>query len=55
MVLELDEREKMILKKALKDEEEELKDVRLRTDKEELRVAIHDDEVVIEKLLKKVA
>jgi hypothetical protein len=55
MVIELDENERVILKKALEDEEEELKDARLRTDKRELRAAIHDDETVIEKILRKVA
>ncbi len=55
MVLELDEIQKAMLKKALQDEEDELKDARVRTDKRELRVAIHEDEAVIESILKKVA
>ena len=55
MVLELDEKEKETVKHALEVLEEELKTVRLKTDKRELRAAIHDDEYMIERILRKVA
>jgi len=55
MVLELDEKEKETLRYALEVLEEELKSERLKTDKRELRAAIHDEEYVVKKILEKVA
>ena len=54
-VLELDEKERELLKRALETFEGELKDVIVRTDKRELRVALHEDEAVIKKILEKVS
>lgn len=51
----MDEKEKETVKHALEVLEEELKTVRLKTDKGELRAAIHDDEYMIERILRKVA
>ena len=55
MVLELDEKEKETVKRALVTLEDELKTVRMKTDKREVRSALHDDEYMIERILKKVA
>lgn len=55
MVLELDEREKEMLKHALEVLEEELKSERVKTDKRVWRAALHDEEYVVKKILKKVA
>ncbi len=55
MVLELDEKEKEILKRALEIFDEELRGEIVKTDKREWRSALHDEEVVVKKILEKVA
>jgi hypothetical protein len=55
MVLELDATEKEIVKHALEVLEEELRTERDRTDKRELKAAIHDEEYAVRRILRKVA
>ncbi len=54
MFLELDEREKEILKRALESFDEELKSEIVRTDKRDWKIALHGDEVVVKKILERV-
>jgi len=51
MVLELDEKEKEMVKRALKSFEEELRSVRVKTDKKEWKAELHGDEDVARKIL----
>lgn len=51
MVLELDEKEKEMVKRALKSFEEELRSVRVKTDKKEWKAELHSDEDVARKIL----
>ena len=55
MVVDLDEKEKEIVKHALEVLEDELKTERLKTDKRDWRASIHDEEEMIHRVLKKVA
>jgi hypothetical protein len=55
MVLELDENERGTVRHALETLEDELRTIRLRTDRREVRAALHDEEDSIKRLLKKVA
>ena len=55
MVLEIDEKDREILRHALEVLEEELKAERLKTDKREFRAALHDEEDSIKRILRKVA
>lgn len=55
MVIELDVKEKKIVKHALEVLEEELRAERAKTDKRELKAAIHDEEYAVRKILRKVA
>ncbi len=55
MVLELDDREKEIVKRALESFEKELRGEIVKTDKREWKAALHDDEAVIKKILEKVS
>jgi hypothetical protein len=55
MVLELDTQERQIVKYALEVLEEELRTERAKTDKMELKAAIHDEEYAVRRILKKVA
>jgi hypothetical protein len=54
MVPALDEKEKETLRHALGVLEEDLKSERVKTDKREWRAALHDEEYVVKKILKKV-
>jgi TRAP-type C4-dicarboxylate transport system substrate-binding protein len=54
MVLELNDREQEILKRALNTFEEELRTVIVKTDKRELREDLRGDEVVVKKILEKI-
>ncbi len=53
MVLELDEKEKEMVKQALESFENELRDLIVRTDKKAARAGLHEDEAVARKVLEK--
>jgi len=55
MVLDLDEKEREIVRHALEILEEELKSERVRTDRREWRAALHEDEDAIKRILEKVS
>ncbi len=55
LTLQLDEKEREILKGALETFQEELKDEIGKTDRREWRAALHDEETVIRKILQKVS
>ncbi len=55
MVLELDDKEKEILKRALESFEEELRGEIVKTDKRKWKAALHDDEIIIKKILERVS
>ncbi len=54
MVLELNDKEQEIVKRALETFEHELRDVLLKTDKFEARHELHDEEAMVKKILEKV-
>jgi len=54
MVLELNDREEEILKRALNTFEEELRTVIGKTDKRELRDNLRDEEIVLKKIMDKI-
>ncbi len=55
MILEIDEKEREMLKYALEFLEEEIKSERMKTDKRVYRAALNDEEDSIKRILKKVA
>ena len=55
MVLELDNKEKEVLKQALKSMDDQLKDERLRTDDREMRECLREDQYLLGRILRKVA
>jgi len=55
VVLEMNEAEKEMLKRALESFEGELRNEIVRTDDRELKALLHDDETVIKKILEKVS
>lgn len=55
MVLELDKREKEVLKRALETFEDELRDEIVKTDNRQWRSALHDEETIVKKILEKVS
>jgi hypothetical protein len=55
MVLELDEKEKKVLKQVLESFETELRGEIVKTDIKEFRETLHEEEEVVKDLLKKVA
>ena len=55
MVLEIDEKDREILRHALEVLEEELQVERLKTEKREFRAALHDEEDSVKRILRKVA
>jgi hypothetical protein len=55
MILELDDKERETLRRALEVFEEELKSERLRTGTREWRAALHDEEDSVKRMIKKVA
>lgn len=55
MVLELDEKEKDILRRALETFEGEIRDEIVRTDNRDWKAALHDEEAVIKRILEKVS
>ncbi len=54
MFLELNDIEKEILKRALESFDEELKTVIVRTDRRDVKMALHGEEVVVKKILERV-
>jgi hypothetical protein len=54
MVLELNDREEELLKRALNTFEEELRTVILKTDKRDLRDDLRGDEIVVKKMIEKI-
>ncbi len=54
MVLELNEKEQEILKRALNTFEEELRTVIVKTDRHEAKVDLLADEVVLKKMIEKI-
>ena len=54
MVLELNEREEELLKRALNTFEEELRTIILKTDRHEAKLGMLDDEVVVKKMIEKI-
>jgi len=54
-VLEMNEAEKEMLKRALESFEGELRNEIVRTDDRELKAILHEDETVIKKILEKVS
>ena len=55
MVLELDNKEKEVLRQALKSMDDQLKDERLRTDDREMRECLREDQYLLGRILRKVA
>ncbi len=55
MILEIDEKEREMLKYALEFLEEEIRSERMKTDKRVYRAALNDEEDSIKRILKKVA
>ncbi|MDA8079267.1 MAG: hypothetical protein M0Z79_10070 [Nitrospiraceae bacterium] len=55
MVLEINEKEREILRHALEVYEEELKNERVRTDNRKWKTALRDEQEVIDNILKKAA
>ncbi len=55
MVLELDEKEKDILRRALETFEGEIRDEIVRTDNRDWKAALHDEEAMIKRILEKVS
>jgi hypothetical protein len=55
MVLELDEKEKKVLKQVLESFESELRGEIVKTDVKEFKENLHEEEEVVKDLLKKVA
>ncbi|MGC2425287.1 MAG: hypothetical protein WA666_13155 [Nitrospirota bacterium] len=55
MILELDEKEKEVLKEVLQSYETELRGEIVKTDVKEFRDTLHGEEEVVKELLKKVA
>ncbi|MEW6599806.1 MAG: hypothetical protein AB1499_02440 [Nitrospirota bacterium] len=55
MVFELTEIEKDVLKRALESFEGELRNEIVKTDDRELKVVLHNDEIVIKKILERVS
>lgn len=55
MLLEIDEKDREILRRALEVLEEELKVERLKPNKREFRAALHDEEDSVKRILRKVA
>ncbi len=54
MVLELNDREQEIVKRALNTFEEELRTVIVKTDRHDQKVGLLDDEVVLKKIIEKI-
>jgi hypothetical protein len=54
MVLELNDREEEILKRALNTFEEELRTVIVKTDRHDQKLGMLDDEVVLKKIIEKI-
>ncbi len=54
MVLELNEKEEEILKRALNTFEEELRTVIVKTDRHEQKVGLLADEVILKKMIDKI-
>ncbi len=54
-VLKLTDDERVILKRALESFEGELRDEIVRTEKREWKTALHNEEVVVKKILEKVS
>ena len=55
VVLEMNEAEKEMLKRALESFEGELRNEIVRTDDRELKALLHEDEDVVKKILEKVS
>ncbi len=55
MVLELDEKEKEVVRFALESFEDELKDERLKTDKKLMREALRHEEDLLKRVLERVS
>jgi len=54
MFLELNDIEKEILKRALESFDNELKEVIVRTDRRDVKMALHGEEDIVRKILEKV-